>query len=304
MILSYNSLKSFKMIEYNYPLYRPPAEANSLIIQVTLGCSHNSCTFCSMYVSKKYKKRNLNEIEKEIKSLATMYPETRRVFLADGDAMTLNTEELLDILEILNSNFSKLSRVSIYASANNLLQKSVDELKKLKEKKLSLLYFGMESGNDTLLKKIKNGAGHEEIIEALNKASEAGFKTSVTVILGLGGLEHSIEHIEDSAKLVNKVEITYLSTLQLGLDESIKKRFLKPFDSFTALNDLQMLEEQERFIKALNPSNNVIFRSNHASNALPLKGTLPKDKEKLLDQIEYAKKFSEELLIPKIFRSF
>lgn len=292
------------MFEYDYPLYRPPAEANSLIIQASLGCSHNACTFCSMYVTKKYKVRSIEELHQEIGLLSETYPETQRIFLADGDALGLATDHLLKILELLNKYFKNLRRVSIYASAGNLLEKSIEELAILKEHKLSLIYFGVESGNDELLKKIKNGAGHNEIVEALNKASEAGLKISATVILGLGGLKHSSEHIQDSAKLINKIKVTYLSTLQLGLENSIKKRFLSPFESFTALNDIQMLEEQERFVKALNPPNKVIFRSNHASNALPLKGTLPKDKDKLLEQIEYAKKFSDDMLVPKVFRGF
>ncbi len=292
------------MFEYDYPLYRPPAEANSLIIQATLGCSHNACTFCSMYVDKRYKERPLDELHEEIGLLSETYPDIQRVFLADGDALGLETDHLLKILELLNKYFKNLRRVSIYASAPNLKKKSVEELKKLRENKLTLVYLGIESGNDNILKKIKNGASHDQIVESLNKASDAGLKTSVTVILGLGGHEHSVEHIEDSAKLINKVNVTYLSTLQLDVAPSVRERFYKAFDSFTKLSDLEMLDEQERFVKALNPQNSVIFRSNHASNALPLKGTLPKDKEKLLDQIEYAKKFSDEMLRPTMVRRF
>lgn len=291
------------MLEYHYPLFRPPAEANSLIIQATLGCSHNACSFCSMYKTKNFHIKSLKELETEIETFALLYPHTQRVFLADGDAMSLETSHLLEICILLDKYFSKLRRISIYASADNILKKDISQLKELKEHKLNLIYYGIESGNNTLLKKINKGVNSDEIISSLNMASEAGLKISATVILGLGGDEFSKEHIIDTAKLINQVKVTYLSTLQLGLEKDIKERFLKTFESFTPLNDMGILDEQYRFISEINPSNKVIFRSNHASNALPLAGTLPKDKEKLKEQIRYALE-DEDILVPKRFRGF
>ncbi len=174
------------MIEYHQPVFRPPAEANSIIIQVSLGCSFNKCSFCSMYETKSFKVRDSNDIFEEIDILSA-YDDTRRVFLADGDALACDTSFLVKVLKKLKSSFPKLQRVSAYASAYNLLDKSLDELKLLREYGLSLVYYGMESGNQELLKYINKPMNPTKIVESLDKASDANIKTSVTVILGLGG---------------------------------------------------------------------------------------------------------------------
>ena len=209
------------MINYSFPLYRPPAEANNIIIQATYGCSYNHCSFCSMYKSKNFEVRELREVYKDIDALASSYPHAKRVFLADGDALCLDTSYLLSLLRYLKKSFVKLSRVSLYATAQNLLEKSDEDLFLLRENLLSLIYFGIETGNEKLLKKITKGVNAEQIIASLNKASKAGIKTSATVILGIGGEEFTQEHIEDTAKIINQTSVTYLSTLQLGLDEDI-----------------------------------------------------------------------------------
>lgn len=289
---------------YTYPLYRPPAEANSIILQVTYGCSYNNCSFCSMYKEKKFKIRTLEKIYSDIDKLCRNFPDATRVFLADGDALTLETTMLLDILKYLNKSFQKLRRVSLYASAQNLLSKSINELKTLQENNLKLIYFGIESGDDTVLKKINKGVSKQDMIDALNLASNANIKISATVILGIGGKNYTKTHIKHSADIVNQTNITYLSTLQLGLDLSIKKRFYDIFEDFIPIDDFESLEEQTIFIKELNPTNKVIFRSNHASNAFHLKGNLPKDKNRLLDELNSVKEFGEDALIPKHFRGF
>lgn len=292
------------MIEYSFPLYRPPAEANNIIIQATYGCSYNHCSFCSMYKSKHYEERELKEIYQDIDSLALSYPDARRVFLADGDALCLQTDFLVKILKYLKQSFKKLSRVSVYATAQNLLEKSDEELLRLQEHRLTLIYFGIETGNDLLLKKINKGVSSKQMIKALSKASKAGLKTSATVILGIGGEAYSSEHIKDTAELINQTEVTYLSTLQLGLAEDVATRFLSHFDNFKMLTDAQVLDEQKRFLELLHPKNKVIFRSNHASNALHLSGTLPKDLKKLLKTLEDAIAQGEDALIPSQFRGF
>lgn len=292
------------MINYSYPLYRPPAEANNLILQVTHGCSYNHCSFCSMYKSKQFKVKNLDEAYKEIDILATSYPLAKRVFLADGDALCLETSHLVDILKYLQRSFPKLNRVSVYATAQNLLEKSEEELTLLKEHSLNLVYFGIETGNDLLLKKITKGVNAKQMVIALNKASKAGIKTSTTVILGIGGETFTQEHIRDTAALINQTEVTYLSTLQLGIDEDAKNSFYKHFDDFKMLSDLQVLDEQKRFLEALAPRNRVIFRSNHASNALHLAGTFPKDKQRLVEEVKKAMSLGESALVPKMFRGF
>ena len=292
------------MLNYSYPLYRPPAEADNLILQITHGCSHNNCSFCSMYKSKRYSVRKLEDIFNDIDILTLHYPEARKIFLADGDALGVRTDYLLEILKYINKSFPKLRRVSTYASAQNILSKTKEELEKLYNHHLNLFYYGIETGDEELLKKIQKGVNAKEIIDSLTLVNQTPIKISATVILGLGGVEYSKDHILNTAKLISQVNINYLSTLQLGLEEDIKEKFYKNFDSFTHLDDIETLHEQYDLLSQLKTKNKIIFRSNHASNALHLSGILPKDKQKLLLQIDEALKYGEKCLIPKIYRGF
>ncbi|MDO8813550.1 MAG: radical SAM protein [Gallionella sp.] len=274
---------------YDMPLYRPPSEGDNLIIQPTLGCSFNQCSFCAMYRSKHYVERPLDAVFVDIRQAAAAWPEAHRVFLADGDALALPTEHLLTILRELAAALPRLTRVSCYATPGNLQRKSAEELALLREHKLNLLYFGIESGSDLILKKITKGTTQRRIAEVLHKAQASGMKVSATVILGLGGSQLRDEHIDGTLALLNSVPVTYLSTLQLYLDESIAEEFQRKYgEPFKMPDDLSILQEQERLISGLNPPQPVIFRSNHASNALALAGNLPKDKEKLLLQLREA----------------
>ena len=276
------------MISYHQPLYRPPAEANSIIIQATLGCSFNKCTFCTMYESKEFVERPLEEVFLDIDNMATSYNDATKMFLADGDALEIKTNQLVKILDYAYSKFPKLRRVSVYASAFNLHDKSLDELKLLKEKGLSLIYYGIESGSFEVLKRIQKPISNEKMCDGLAKAYDAGIKTSVTVILGVAGKKYSKLHIEETAKILNQIKITYLSTLQLMLESHTNQSFIKNFDGeFELLSTKEMLEEQKYFLELLNPINKVIFRSNHASNSLALAGTLPKDKNRLIDEVSF-----------------
>ncbi|MGB0989702.1 MAG: radical SAM protein [Halarcobacter sp.] len=295
------------MINYHEPVYRPPAEANSIIIQVTLGCSYNKCSFCSMYETKTFETRSLDEIFKDIDSMS-IYSDERRVFLADGDALACETSFLVEVLTYLKKSFPKLQRVSSYASPYNLLQKSQEELNLLREHGLSLVYYGIESGNHELLKYVNKPMNPDKMAEGLNKATKANMKISATLILGLGGKNLSKQHIEDSAKLINKCEhINYLSTLQLGLtstkEDNFFKRFEKKNSEFIFCDDKDMLEEQRRLISLINPKKSIVFRSNHASNALPLKGTLPRNKEDLIGTLSLAIEDSS-MLRPMFLRGF
>jgi radical SAM superfamily enzyme YgiQ (UPF0313 family) len=257
-----------------------------------------------MYKSKNYQVRDIEDIYKEIDELSSAYPQSRKVFLADGDALSLDTSYLLALLKYLKKSFVKLRRVSLYASAQNILNKSSEDLELLYANGLNLIYYGVESGSDVVLKKITKGVNQNEIIESLNKASDAGMKISATVILGIGGSKYSEVHIKESAKIINETRITYLSTLQLGLEKESKEKFYKNFSDFTLLDDHEILCEQKRFIDLLNPSNKIIFRSNHASNALHLAGTLPRDKDRLVQELEIALKMGESAFVPKVFRGF
>lgn len=276
-------------IDYNLPVWRPPSEADSFILQVTLGCSFNRCSFCSMYRTKEFAIRPLEAVQADIQAMARAYPATRRVFLADGDALAAPTDSLLTILENLRTAFPRLERVSSYALPANLLKKSVDELTRLREAGLTLLYYGIETGSADLLKRITKGATPEAMITGLTKAKQAGLKISATVILGLGGQAHWQEHIDATADLVNQVELDYLSTLQLMLDPAIDEEFHRKFrEPFQQQDDPALLVEQVRLIERLNPPTPLTFRSNHASNALALAGELPKDRQRLLAQLERA----------------
>ncbi len=273
-------------IAYDMPLWRPPSEADSFILQATLGCSFNRCSFCSMYRTKQFAVRPLEQVRTEIQTMARAYPGARRVFLADGDALAAPTEHLVEILQALSAAFPRLERVSSYALPANLLKKSVDELRQLRDGGLTLLYYGIETGSADLLKRITKGATPEAMITGLTKAKQAGLRVSATVVLGLGGQTYWREHIDATADLVNQVELDYLSTLQLMIDSSIHDEFHRKFrEPFQEQDDYALLAEQSRLLERLNPPKPLVFRSNHASNALALAGTLPQDRERLLAQL-------------------
>ncbi len=277
------------MLIYDMPLYRPPSEADSLIFQVTLGCSFNRCSFCSMYRTKEFRVRSLEDVVGEIEGVAHRYPDVDRVFLADGDALACPTEHLLTVLDALYAAFSGLERVTSYALPNNLRRKSTEELAQLKHHGLGMIYYGIESGSAEILKRITKGATPDSMATGLLKAKEAGLKISATVVLGLGGRTHWREHIDATALLVNRVRLDYLSTLQLSLDPTVHDEFRQKFarrgSEYQPQDDGGILAEQARLIANLDPPTPLIFRSNHASNALPLKGILPQDRDRLLAQL-------------------
>ena len=275
------------MLDFDQPLYRPPSEGNNLILQATLGCSFNRCSFCSMYRSKSYQARPIEDVLEDVERAATAWPDARRIFLADGDALTLPTGHLMKLLEKLDQSFPMLSRVSSYATPANLRRKSIAELTELRENRLNLVYLGIESGSDLILKKITKGANRRSLREAMVSARTAGIKVSGTVILGLGGAEYWEEHIDGTLALLSEAPLTYLSTLQLFLEDTVRQEFAEKFgESFQRQNDRGILLEQARLVGGLDPPEPVIFRSNHASNALALAGNLPRDRDALLRQID------------------
>jgi len=287
---------SHTFLEYEQPLYRPPSEANNLILQITIGCRFNQCSFCSMYKGKQYRLKSLDEIKQDIKLAQQYDADANRIFLADGDAFNLSAEQLTDILILLQQAFPKLTRVSCYATPANIASKTVNELKELKKNKLSLLYVGIETGNNQLLKKITKGTTQSGIIKSLELADSAGIKVSATIILGLGGQTYWQQHIQETVKLLNQAPVTYLSTLQLYLDKTSEDEFYLKFkEPFTHQNDESILIELSELVANLSPPKKLIFRSNHASNALALAGNLPKDRERLINEINIAMKNSNKL---------
>jgi len=277
----------FFPIQYDEPIFRPPSEAYSLIIQVTLGCSWNKCAFCEMYTSKKFKVRSEEDVFKEIEKVSIYSKDIRKIFIADGNAMVLSTAKLLRLLNKLNDTFPKLNRISAYAIAKDLENKSVEELKELYDAGLKLLYVGIETGDDELLKLINKGETYDSTVRNLLKAKEAGIKSSVMIINGLGGKKYSEQHAIHSAKVSNAIQPEYLSTLVLSFPFGIKQYKNRFSGDFEEMNTIELLEEQRLFISETQ-LDNVIFRSDHASNYLSLKGLLSRDKTKMLVQLDEA----------------
>jgi radical SAM superfamily enzyme YgiQ (UPF0313 family) len=291
-------------IVYDYPLYRPPSEANSLIFQVTLGCSFNRCSFCNMYRTKEYVERPWSEIKAEIDMAAKFYPDASRIFLADGDALNLSKDRIIQILQYLHLKFPQLDRVSCYAMPKNLNQKKESELRELRNAGLKMLYVGIESGNDIVLRKVTKGATYETILQACQKAKHNGFLLSCMIILGLGGKTYSKEHIADTAHILSEIAPDYVGALTLYLEDGVYNEFMTKFgEPFIPLEDKDIIEELEQLVANFNPKDTVIFRANHASNVYSLKGKMPDDKEKLLELIENLKSHPE-MLKPKFLRRF
>lgn len=273
-------------VEYIEPLFRPPSEANSLILQVTNGCSWNKCTFCEMYTApqKKFKPKAEEQVLAEIVRCGQQLAGVRRVFLADGDAMALSFRRLKTILEAIREHLPSVTRVSAYCLPRNLKNKTVEQLQELEALGLKLLYIGAESGDDEVLANIVKGETYRSTCDAMLKAKAAGMKTSVMVINGMGGVKLSEQHALNSARLVNETQPDYFATLVLffrnGMDKVV--------DGFGG--DFQMLDQQGLFremelMLSHTELEKTIFRSDHASNYMVLKGVLGRDKERMLSQI-------------------
>lgn len=270
---------------YDEPLYRPPSEAYSLIIQVTIGCSHNKCSFCGMYKSKKFRIRSKSDIFRDLEEMAARYNKVRRIFLADGDALVLKTQDLKDILQKIRELFPYCERVGIYATPNDILRKSPEELKTLKEHGIGIVYLGIESGSDRILKDISKGADSRVMIEAGKRLVESGIKLSVTLISGLGGKDGWQEHAKESARVINAINPDYLGLLTLLIEPGTRMYDMVKEGTFKLLSAEEVALETQMLIRNLELEN-CIFRSNHASNYFSLAGTLPHDKGKLLKQLD------------------
>ncbi len=294
----------FMMLNYDYPLYRPPSEAQSLVFQVTLGCSFNECSFCDMYRGKEYTERPWEEVKREIDMTTKQMSDTKRIFLADGDALNLSTDYMVKIVKYLYNKFPNLERISCYAMPMNLLKKSPEELKKMYDAGLTMLYLGIESGSDIILKKVTKGAVAKTIVKACNKAKDANYTLSCMVILGLGGKTYSKEHIKGTAEVINACSPHYLATLTLYLEDRIKNEFFTKFDEqFIPISDSEALEELDDLVNQIDVKNQVIFRANHGSNAYTIKGTFPHDKQAMLDRISWMRDHPE-VIRPKGLRGF
>lgn len=276
---------------YDTPVFRPPSEARSFILRVTRGCAHNKCTYCNMYRGVPFQILSDEEISRQI-ALAVHYGKesVRRIFLADGDALVLPTAKLLKILQALRENFPKLQRVASYAAPKDILRKSEEELRQLKEAGLQLLYYGMETGDDITLKAVNKGVNAAEAIEAGRRVTANGMKLSLMVILGLAGKEGSQRHALETAKAINIIQPTMLSALCLMLYRG--SELLDQFENgeFNPLSPQGLMEELHLMMQNIDlpQDKHCLFRSNHVSNYVQLAGTLPKDKDRLLREIAYS----------------
>ncbi|EJP6471940.1 MULTISPECIES: radical SAM protein [unclassified Clostridium] len=272
-------------MRYEGNIYRPPSEANSLILQVTIGCSHNKCSFCSMYKNEKFRVRDLKEIFEDLEESKLYYRRINRIFLADGDALCLKTETLKKILLKIKEIHPQCERVGIYATAKDLLRKSVEELKELKELGLGIVYMGLESGSPEILEDINKGVKVEEYIEASKKAKASGIKSSITIISGLGGKEKWQQHAIETGKSLSLIDPDYVGLLTLLLDEGTEMTEQVKRGEITLLKPEEVMKETKLMLENMNVTN-CIFRSNHASNYVALSGTLPRDKENLINIID------------------
>lgn len=275
-------------MRYEGNIFRPPSEAYSLIVQVTIGCTHNKCTFCSMFKDKQFRVRNVQEVLEDLEMARKYYKHVEKIFLADGDALCLSNKKLMLILERIKKLFPECQRVGIYGAPQDVLSKSHEELVQLYQNGIGIIYIGAESGSPKVLEAVNKGATREEIIEAVKKIEQAGIKSSVTFISGLGGTEYMEEHAIDTASMITEMQPSYVGLLTLMVDpvapiyKDIKE------GRFKVLTAEEVLGETALMLKNIKVTKKCIFRSNHASNYVSLRGDLPQDKDRMMNQLKKA----------------
>ena len=277
-------------MRYEGDIYRPPSEARSLIVQVTVGCAHNRCTFCSMYKNKKFHLRPISEVLEDLDEARKYVPHIEKIFLADGDALCLTNDKLLRVLDHIARVFPECQRVGIYGSAKDVLRKTPEELSELREHGLGIVYLGAESGSDRVLEEIHKGVNARQLIEAVQKAETVGIPTSVTFISGLAGKEGWQEHAVETGRAISEMEASYVSLLTLMVEPSAPLYQDIRSGKFRMLSPYEVMLETELLLRNTDVKKGpTVFRSNHASNYLSLRGDLPRDKERMLTLIARAK---------------
>ena len=277
-------------MRYEGTVYRPPSEASSLIIQLTIGCARNTCTFCNMYKDKSFRVRDLEEVVEDLYMARQAYSRVavKRIFLADGDALIVKTKDLLYILAKCKEIFPEVERISIYGAPKDILGKTLEELKTLKDAGLDMVYMGLESGDDQVLSYMKKGVTSAEMIEAGQRVRAAKMVLSMTLISGLGGKRWMKGHAENSARVITAIKPEYIGFLTLMVEPTTPLYQQLQSGDFVPLDAQEVLEETRMFIEQVD-AEGTMFRSNHASNYTPLGGTLNRDRQKILAQIEQAK---------------
>ena len=275
-------------MRYEGSIYRPPSEAYSLLIQVTIGCSHNTCTFCTMFKDKKFRVRPIEEVFEDLEMARRAYPVVEKIFLCDGDALCLSNEKLMRILTRIAELFPECKRVSVYGTARDINRKSDEELKELLDAGMEMIYMGAESGSQAVLDKIHKDVTVREQIDAVKKAERVGIKMSVTFISGLAGLEGWEDHAIATGKMITEMNASYASLLTLMLDPAAP--IMKEIESgeMTLLTPEQVVGETYLLLENAMPKKSCVFRSNHASNYISLRGNLPEDRQRMLAQLKVA----------------
>jgi len=278
-------------MRYEGAVYRPPSEAGSLIIQLTIGCARNTCTFCAMFKDKKFRVRDLNEVVEDLVMARKYYSNmpVKRIFLADGDALIAKTKDLLYIIEKINEIFPEVERISAYGTPADVILKSDEELKALKDAGLDMIYIGGESGDDEVLQNVKKGVTSAQIVESGLKLKKAGIVVSITFISGLGGRKNLEQHALNTAKTINAMKPEYVGFLTLMIESGTELYEERRRGEFELLTPKEVLKEMRLLIENID-SEGTVFRSNHASNYIPLKGTFNKDNQAMLRQIDIAEK--------------
>ena len=275
-------------MRYEGMIYRPPSEAYRLLVQVTIGCSHNSCTFCSMYIDKQFRVRDESEVFKDLEEARAMYSYVERVFLCDGDALCLSTDRLVRILDKVHSLFPECERVNVYGNTIDVLAKTPEELETLAGHGLKMVYLGAESGDPAVLKAIRKGSTREEIITAVRRLESSGIKTSVTFISGLAGRAGGRDHAIKTGTMITEMGASYVALLTLMLDPRTEIARQIREGEFELLTPEEVVAETYLLLQNAGPATPCVFRSNHASNYLSLRGNLPDDKERMLAQLRTA----------------
>ncbi len=282
-------------MRYEGMVYRPPSEAYSLIIQVTIGCTHNKCTFCNMFKEKKFRVRDVNEVMEDLQMARNYYKHVGKIFLADGDALALKNDKLLVILKRIKELFPECERVGIYGSPKDVLRKSQEELEELRDDGIGIIYIGAESGNEQVLTDVKKNATRAEIISAVKLIENSGIKSSVTFINGLGGKKLWREHAIDTGTMISEMSPSYVGLLTLVNEPGTEMYDNIQSGKMKLLSAEEVLQETKLMLENIDLKKTCVFRSNHASNYVALKGDLPKDKDMLIAQLEYAIKYKDGL---------
>lgn len=275
-------------MRYEGDIYRPPSEAYSLLVQVTIGCTHNACTFCKMFKSKKFRVRPLEEVLEDLAWARKRYSRVERMFLCDGDALALSNRRLMPILEYIKDNFPECERVTIYGRANDVNKKTEEEMKELFDAGITMVYIGAESGSDKVLKDVNKGVTRQELIDAVRKIEDCGMEASVTFISGLAGKDGWEDHAIQTGTMITEMNPSYVGLLTLIVEPNVPMFDDIQSGKLKLLSPEEVMEETLLMLEHTHVYKKCVFRSNHASNYVSLRGDLPQDKEKMMNLLREA----------------